>query len=640
MKISRIRIPNWRNFREVDFKIPAESKLICLAGENGTGKSNLLELIAAVAARIGLAPGFHSTRGQVFQGPHEFEVTISLPDNPTHLFGEKWTELRARLNNWDGTLIYRSNVRDQNSLYLGGVADPGVANHVVAALQERKDTFYLALDSDRSYPHAGINAHELAEILTRNWESPDWGKNRAYQPTSMIYGDWIRYVLAKDAQEADAFYRASRQAAADRTTPPQFRDFFTEYANAVARILPHLKFSGADRRENTIRFDSAGTSLPFHCLSGGEREIAFLVGQIVRFNLKRGLFLIDEPELHLNPDLLRTWITYLRSTIEDGQTWIATHSLEAAECAGPSSVFVLQRRSSNGTDRTVNSVIALATLPALEALSGALGSPAFSLTKYKFIYVEGEPGDGERGRFQRLFPTATDTRFLEAGGCKEVAKRVNALSEIASTVGYGIRRGGIVDRDFLDAATIAELTTRGLLVLPVHEIENLLLEPAILTELLRRAGLSISAAALLQEEADKIAGAWIFQHCGASARMKDVDTHGLKAVACRTTWAQLEADSTKVRDDWSKHLNLDAVSQQLTDFRHAFQAGLSAYRTVRSSADLWKDCMGKEVARAVSQRLGFSAPDIYEQQAVDIWARGVAPRPTEHAAILAYLARP
>jgi predicted ATPase len=57
-------------------------------------------------------------------------------------------------------------------------------------------------------------------------------------------------------------------------------------------------------------FDSSGVHLPFAELSDGEREIAFLVGQIERFKLRRGLLPIDEPELHLNPDLLRTWLQF------------------------------------------------------------------------------------------------------------------------------------------------------------------------------------------------------------------------------------------------------------------------------------------------------------------------------------------
>jgi hypothetical protein len=92
----------------------------------------------------------------------------------------------------------------------------------------------------------------------------------------------------------------------------------------ITREIYTHDFRGVDTRKRTVLFEVDGTSLTFDDLSGGEREIAFLLGQIERFRLRRGLLLIDEPELHLNPELLRRWLSYLRGTAESGQVWIAT----------------------------------------------------------------------------------------------------------------------------------------------------------------------------------------------------------------------------------------------------------------------------------------------------------------------------
>ena len=108
-------------------------------------------------------------------------------------------------------------------------------------------------------------------------------------------------------------------------------------------MLPHVVFTGVDSRKRTLLFDRTGLELSFHQLSGGEREIAFLIGQIDRFGLRQGLFLLDEPELHLNADLIRSWVAYLTGTVLTGQVWLATHSLEAVEAAGQQATFVLER---------------------------------------------------------------------------------------------------------------------------------------------------------------------------------------------------------------------------------------------------------------------------------------------------------
>ena len=74
----------------------------------------------------------------------------------------------------------------------------------------------------------------------------------------------------------------------------------------LQKVLPHVVFTGVDSKKRTLLFDTTGLELSFDQLSGGEREIAFLIGQIDRFGLRQGLFLLDEPELHLNADLIRS----------------------------------------------------------------------------------------------------------------------------------------------------------------------------------------------------------------------------------------------------------------------------------------------------------------------------------------------
>ena len=73
---------------------------------------------------------------------------------------------------------------------------------------------------------------------------------------------------------------------------PKFEDHFEKYKNSLQIILKHLVFTGVDSKKRTLLFDTTGLELSFDQLSGGEREIAFLVGQIDRFGLRRGLFLL------------------------------------------------------------------------------------------------------------------------------------------------------------------------------------------------------------------------------------------------------------------------------------------------------------------------------------------------------------
>ena len=205
--------------------------------------------------------------------------------------------------------------------------------------------------------------------------------------TTMLYDEWLKYFLAQENQAGTRLIKEIRRARQGSGPEPIFVDHFAGYKESLHKVLPHVVFTGVDPKTRTLLFDTAGLELSFNQLSGGEREIAFLIGQIDRFGLRKGLFLLDEPELHLNADLIRSWVGYLTGTVETGQIWLATHSLEAVEAAGQQATFVLER---NETTRKVESLARLDTRPVLSALSRAVGTPAFSISQLLFIFVEGE----------------------------------------------------------------------------------------------------------------------------------------------------------------------------------------------------------------------------------------------------------
>jgi ABC-type uncharacterized transport system ATPase subunit len=78
MRIRNIRINNWRHFENVELQLGESTGLVCIVGANGTGKSHLLELIAACAHRLGLSQGIEIPRGDPFSDPHDFSLQFYL----------------------------------------------------------------------------------------------------------------------------------------------------------------------------------------------------------------------------------------------------------------------------------------------------------------------------------------------------------------------------------------------------------------------------------------------------------------------------------------------------------------------------------------------------------------------------------
>lgn len=639
MRILRLQIAHWRNFRNVNICIPEDSTLVCLVGENGTGKSNILDLISAAANRLGISPGIESPRGNVFAEEHdvlvEFRLDVSSPED----FIANW---RGRGVEWNGIITLLSTRdaqgRHNNRIVAGGVGNENVrgqlAEEIRNLLLQEKETSYLSLDADRSYPPTEIHPHQYAEALGRDWDSQQWQRNRAFVATRTMYDEWLQYFLAKESQVATRHLQAERRAAEGNGPRPQFTDSFKPYKEAVQMVLPHLRFVGVDTQNKTLVFDSAGLELRFTNLSGGEREISFIIGQIERFRLRRGFLLIDEPELHLNPDLLRNWVAYLRDTIETGQVWISTHSLEAVETAGPDATFVLERTKDT---RLVEKIAPLSSRPVLAVLSAAVGSPAFSLRNLRFVYIEGDRRGREKERFFSLYGDARFVRFIEGGGCKELTNKLAAVRELALDADEQIKVGGVVDRDFRTDRQIEEITSKtSVYTLGCHEIENLFLHPDALQIIATRSGVSLAARDVLRAASDRFAGLWILGRTITVSALLPESTKQLRQVSSAQDWTRFDADRVATIS-LIADAALDRASRRYSALHDALSESAKAYEQLRLSPDLWKKCMGKEVLGVLPTELGLRGADVLESNVKKIWESQEANAPQELVELRAYI---
>lgn len=639
MRIRSIEIETWRHFERIRIQPPEDAPIVCLVGGNGTGKSQILELIAACAQRIGLSSGYEASRRSPFEEQSSFEVVFSLSlggvppldraeDFPNHL-RDDWAR-------WDRTLTLKKTMRGDEAPRAGGVTEGNsfaFANHAIELIRQSSHVHYLSLDADRAYPRIQVGANEIGQAFEREWDASS--KQSSYRTTKNLYEEWFRYLLGKENQENNLHIRSIRLARSEGRPEPAFVDQFEGYKQALRSVLPHLLFLGVNPQKREILFDSTGTPLTFDQLSGGEREIAFLVGQIERFSLRRGLLLVDEPELHLNYDLLRAWIGYLKSSVENGQIWLATHSLEVVEVTGQDATVLLQRDPVN---RKVNSSRPLSTQPVVSTLSRAVGSPAFSISTLAFVLIEGEEEIGERERFRLLCDVPPHVRFMEAGSCREVVRRVQHLQQLAEVSGQRLRIGGVLDGDWRSPAERASFEAQGLLVLGVHEIENLFLHPATLKALSQELGRDPSGIdSLILEAADMRAGSWIFQAARTDKAFVDFPEvlpatrecfHGMNWV----DFGDVDAACSRIVATMS---NLTA-EQKVTIHRH-MTARANIYER-RRPTEAWRLCEGKETFRSLVPKLGFVEEDAAERAISALWKRRPEIAPQDLLALRNYVA--
>ena len=642
MRIRKIKIHHWRHFENVELELSNEAPLVCLVGANGTGKSHLLELIASCAHRLGLSQGIEIPRGDPFNDPHFFSLQFYLAKNVSDAVDVGLSSL-PEFAQWDRTLTIQDRREDAGSssqILAGGIVDQNqsmaFAQNVVDVLRQAQQVHFLSLDADRSYPKKNINFNEVAQAYEIDWDEIEYTRGRSYRPSSTLYDEWIKYFLAQENQSGTKLMQSMRRAKVRGETPPEFRDHFEPYTTALQIVLPHVRFSGVDSKKRTLLFDTTGLALAFDQLSGGEREIAFLVGQIDRFGLRQGLFLLDEPELHLNADLIRTWVGYLMSTVSSGQIWLATHSLEAVEAAGQQATFVLER---NLETRQVDGLARLDTRPVLSVLSRAVGTPAFSISQLKFVFIEGEEGVGERERFRKLAGEQVDIRFMECGSCSEVVRRVEAIRSLAEESSTEIRVGGVVDRDFQSEAKASALKKEhGVLALPVHEVENFFLHTSTMLRLSRQNGSpNIDIAMVIREAADRRAGSWIFQRAMATDRAARLPPmqDGAKERAKSVCWAKLETEGETVLEEIACATGYSGRDREI--FKKLLEITCRSYKCARKSSTLWKVCEGKQVLNMVAEKIGFADSQVMINAALSLWARESSAVPEELGSFREYL---
>ena len=245
MKILRLTIRSWRNLRDVDLTVPQDSPLVCLVGENGTGKSAILELLSAAAHSLGISQGVETNRGNPFQEEHDLSLLVQVPitDLPdtSRLLDESGLI-------WDGQLTLVSAQGTGQQMTAEGLTDSSrsveIANLAINELRSRNETQHLFLDADRAYPPSTFNPQQLIEIWNQDYRAPEFNRQWSYRPTRTLYGEWIKYLVGIEERTGAQLIADTRTARASGKPDAVFVDPFDNYRALLHQTLPHLMFVG------------------------------------------------------------------------------------------------------------------------------------------------------------------------------------------------------------------------------------------------------------------------------------------------------------------------------------------------------------------------------------------------------------
>ncbi|WP_086852205.1 AAA family ATPase [Amycolatopsis kentuckyensis] len=516
MYISEIRIKQYRHISNVSIAPPIHSEnssAVVLAGPNGSGKSTLLELVAyATSTSFG-----YSYVGSMPLGSDSFEVDYEITRGESEMIQDylnnhnsmgataeevhalagtrKFTRRFSASQNWTST----QSMEERLFQLVQATLRQGYGRPVGFAVR-----------ADRSYANFAFPPSNLLQSMDKASRLV----NAAFQDPINQFNDLVTYLIEEQYHYIHAIGSRHLRARNGEEVAEEPPDPIAEYNLALDGLLPGYQIvTKASERTPTNLFVRLpnGPEIEISNLSSGEKEAFFILANFIRHNVNDAVIAIDEPELHLHPELARRLVSTLLTTGRGNQIWFSTHNSEVFEQLGRDRTFFIDRTP----DRATTLITPATTIGEGERLLREFfGYSGYIGVGKSLIFLEGEHSSVDRSTFTRLLGEhASKVKIIPSGSVSSVT-RVNSavLKIIESGIGH-LSFYAIRDRDFLTQVEVDAYNSsksERLRVLQRCHIENYLLqEEAIAYVVNLTLGLELTANDVvdsLNKVAQKISG--------------------------------------------------------------------------------------------------------------------------------------
>lgn len=370
-----------------------------------------------------------------------------------------------------------------------------------------------------------------------------WQQN----PATALLDDFapLVTVMISESFAASDQYRVSMKAESKYVAPPKTRmDLVKEIWEAV---LPdrELVFTGS-RIETRNRKDNG----LYHAkeMSDGERGVFHLIGEALSVPIN-GLFVVDEPELHLHRAIQARLWDAIESARPDCIFVYITHDLGFAASRKDATKVWLREYTNEKWDWV--EVPDTDTLPETLLLE-VMGS------RRPILFVEGDRTSLDYFIYGKLFPEYT---VVPSGSCDHVIHSTCSFTRTPAL--HENRCAGIVDNDGRPESDIEKLNGLGIAVLPVALIENLFLTAPVLRISAEKLGHSPDGISLkikdrvlglLEKSAVRVASNLTRQEVEVALRTFGAGDDGAEALSAAFKIACTATDPGVIYEKWEKEI--------------------------------------------------------------------------------------
>lgn len=374
---------------------------------------------------------------------------------------------------------------------------------ILQELNKGKHELYVEIDSQRGIAASG---NPLIELLFQVYDPENLGiidyhsASRSYQREALGSVDMNIANIENQRRNQTLYnYQNKYQNIKSELTSTYLRSLIAKASGKEAggqdlnetlqslfeTFFPDKTYLGVQPAgDGSISFPvelATGEKHDINELSSGEKEILYGYLRLRNSSPRNSTILLDEPELHLNPRLLRGLVNFYNKHLAEersNQLWLVTHSDTLLRQAVGSSKYSVYHMASAASESTGGQAALVSADDDLKRATIALvGDLATYQPTAKTVILEG----GGNSQFdvtltERLFPEFAARVNLLSGGDKNRVRDLYALLDAnADRLGMSRRFYAIVDKDAeeVDPPDIGNRSRSW----DRYHIENYLLEP-------------------------------------------------------------------------------------------------------------------------------------------------------------------
>jgi predicted ATPase len=485
MRITRLQLTDYKCFE--DLTLEGLGHRVVLVGPNGCGKSAVLEAIAALKEFAGT----YNPQPQVYHRTIPVRGhTVAWPENsPLPIRGSQPT----------ATISAELELDEAETAFVGGHATARVSVRiersgevVVTHSDGNAAKLFSHYDPDSGIgvmdyisPYRTFPPQKTVSINIGSISVNQQRMERIELPRPN-YDAYHKFRYVKDFLVSLAFDEFSHQQSTgeDLGGMKLLREIFSDFFGP--KIL--LGFRKLDT-ELQIAVRTPFGDHDIDQLSSGEKELFFVFVNLFRIRKLPSVILYDEPERHLNAGLETRIIPALDRLQTRNQLWIATHGVELVGSVPMRDIVAFKKETGSVRYERFAEPSRTDRVRLMEQLGAKVG---LQLACNRVVFLEGKHSQADKRILDKLAgPKLPGVLFVASGpslGVMGAGTRAGLLLEEASKDAAFLM---VLDRDYRDAAGVDALEKKlnnRVYVWKCHEVENLLLSPQAILEVLSFSG--------------------------------------------------------------------------------------------------------------------------------------------------------